>query len=265
MWRWVLLRAVREVLAVAVTAAVLVLPALVGTAAAAPLLPGGGAAAPASTAVAAEPVVGVVQTKITWVRRTASLTYGLKSLLEGQVIAYVDEELPGFRFRYSKPLKNAPVELLARPVGSNTWKRVATRTTNSETVAMFRFDGHKPVRNTDYKVVYRGESIYAASSATTRVNVWRVIASSLRANSDGTATLRGTVAPKVAGRTVRLQRKTCSSCSWSTLKSTKTSSTSRWSFRITRPSTGAWYYRVYTPKDSHFLTSYSGKWTVRRR
>ncbi|MQA63258.1 MAG: hypothetical protein GEU86_17610 [Actinophytocola sp.] len=183
-------------------------------------------------------------------------------MFEGQVVAHSEAGSDDLGYRYTDPLEDAPVALYARPVGWSTWKRVATGRTNSETV--FRFASHKPSRNTDYKVVYPGELIYAASSVTKRVGVRRVISSSMTSNGDGTYTMRGSVAPKVSGKTVRLQRKTCSSCAWSTVKSTKTSSSSTWAFRVTAPTSGSRRYRVYTPADSRFLTSYSGVWTLRR-
>lgn len=76
--------------------------------------------------------------------------------------------------------------------------------------------------------------------------------------------MRGTVIPKVAGTTVRLQRKTCRTCSWATLKSTTT--TQRWAFRIAAPGSQhrTWFYRAVTPRDRHYLTSFSGTWKIHR-
>ncbi|MQA63121.1 MAG: hypothetical protein GEU86_16885 [Actinophytocola sp.] len=199
-----------------------------------------------------DPVISVVPTEVAWTRHTSWLTYGYRSLLEGQVVT-VDGAVP-----------NAAVKLYARPVGQSGWSYVATRRTSSAT-GIFRFDMHKPVRKTDYRVIYGPEWAYTASRAYVTVNVKRKITSTVTRNSDGTFTMTGSIAPKSAGKTVRLQRKKCGSCSYSTIKSITASSTSTYRFRFTGPTTrGTWYFRAYTPSDSGFLTSYSGYWTIRR-
>lgn len=195
--------------------------------------------------------VGVLGTAVRWTRRSTLVTYGGKSLLEGQVVTW-DGAVP-----------DAEVTLLARRVGSSVWATVATRRTSSST-GIFRFDTHAPVRITDYRAVYRDELLYSASEATARVDVRRKISSKMTRNLDGTFTMSGAVAPRYAGKTVRLQRKTCSSCSWSTIKSATTYSTSTWRFRITPPSKpSTWYFRAYTAKDSSFVASYSGTWYLK--
>lgn len=129
-----------------------------------------------------------------------------------------------------------------------------------------RFDMHRPARNTDYRVVYRGELIYAPASTTKRVHVQRRLASTVTSSADGTYTLRGTVTPKVAGKIVRLQRAKCPTwCSFSTVKSTKTTSRSTWSFRVAFPTGSSWSYRAYALSDRYFTDSYSDAWSIRRQ
>lgn len=199
-----------------------------------------------------DPVISVVPTDVAWTRHTSWLTYGYRTLLEGQVVT-VDGAVP-----------NAAVKLYARPVGQSGWSYVASRRTSSN-LGIFRFDTHKPVRKTEYRVSYVPEWAYSASRAYVTVDVKRKITSTVTRAGDGTFTMTGTIAPKSAGKTVRLQRKTCGSCSYSTIKSITASSTSTYRFRFAGPATrGTWYFRAYTPSDSGFLTSYSGYWTIRR-
>lgn len=203
-----------------------------------------------ATPLPVSPNLGAVEAQVSWTRRSTLLTYGGKSLLEGQVVTW-DGALP-----------DAEVVLYARPAGSSAWTRVATRRTSSST-GIFRFD-HAPARITDYRAVYRGELVYSASEATARVQVRRKISSRMTRNSDGTFTMSGAVAPKYAAKAIRLQRKTCSRCSWSTIKSAATSSTSTWKFRITPPAKpGTWYFRAYVSRDSFFTTGYSDTWYLR--
>lgn len=197
------------------------------------------------------PGAGLLTSQINWTGTTASLTYGAAAILRGQVVI-ADGALPG-----------AAVALYARPAGSSSWTYLGTRTSSTST-GIFRFETHRPARNTDYRAVYRGEFLFAASSASTRVNVRRVLTSTMSDNSDDTFTMSGSVAPKYAGKLIRLQRKTCASCSWSTITSSVTSSTSGWRFRVSGPSSvGTWSYRTYVPGDSTFLTSYSDTWLIR--
>lgn len=196
--------------------------------------------------------VGVFTTEVRWTRRTDRVTYGTAALLEGQVTTS-DGALP-----------DVAVHLYGRPVGARDWSPVATRRTSAAN-GRFRFDP-VPVRTTDYRVVFRGELLYGASEAVTRVSVARKVTSAMARNADGTFTMKGTVAPRYVGRTVRLQRKTCSSCAWTTISSAETSSTSTWKFRVTGPGKpGTWSFRAVVPSDSYFLAGSSDTWLITRR
>lgn len=198
-----------------------------------------------------DPVIGVAATEVRWTRRTGWLTYGMRSLLEGQVVT-VDGALP-----------NAEVRLYARPVGWQRWNHISSRRTSTDT-GLFRFGGHKPIRNTDYRVDYVPEWAYAASSGFATVKVRRKITSTVTRNTDGTFTMKGAIAPKSPGKTIRLQRKKCQKCSWSTIKSTTASRWSTWRFRFSGPRRGTWYFRAFTPRDPRFLAGFSGSWAIRR-
>lgn len=196
------------------------------------------------------PAAGILGTQINWTGHSSSLTYGAAAVLKGQVTT-TDGALP-----------DAPVALYGRPAG-DSWRYLGTRR-SSTTDGVFRFDTHRPARNTEYRVEYRGEFLFGSSSATVPVKVRRAITSAMTRNSDGSFMLGGSVAPKVVGKTIRLQRKTCGTCSWSTIKSSTTSSTSTWRFRVTGSATpGTWYFRAYTPSDSGFLTSDSDIWLIK--
>lgn len=91
-----------------------------------------------TTEATAESSVAVIGTYIHWTRRTNWLRYGNTTVLEGQVVAEADAVLA----TYTEPLQDAPVELFARPAGTDHWSRVATGRTDSDTV--FYFDDHNP-------------------------------------------------------------------------------------------------------------------------
>lgn len=194
------------------------------------------------------PLPAVAETEVVWTRRTAWLTHGLSATLEGQVVTY-DGALP-----------DAEVRLYARPAGERGWRYLASRRTTTDTGA-FRFT-HRPSRKTSYKVQYVAEWAYTSSQASATVGVKRRITSAVYASSNGTFTMSGSISPRSADKVVRLQRKTCSSCSWSTVTSTTASSTSTYRLRFAGPRSGTWDFRAYTSGDSYYLTSYTGTWSI---
>lgn len=194
--------------------------------------------------------VGVIDTDVRWTRRTSWLVFGRRALLEGQVVT-VDGALP-----------DAPVRLHAKPYGK-AWRPVATTRTSTDE-GVFRFT-HRPWRKTRYQVEYAGEWAYTPSETKATVNVRRDITSDLKRNNDGSFTMRGALAPKSPGKTVRLQRKTCRSCSWSTIDATTASRYSTWRFRLSGPTRqGTWFFRAVTPRDPAFLKSFGDTWALRR-
>ncbi len=228
-------------------------PAQADTAFYAPVSPTGSAlltTRPVPLVGSGEVSVGVVQSDVRWTRRTSWLVFGHRALLEGQVVT-MDGALP-----------DAPVQLFAKPYG-RSWRPIATTRTSTES-GVFQFT-HKPWRKTRYRVEYAGEWAYTASEAEATVNVRREITSDLKRNADSTFTMRGALAPKSPGKTVRLQRKTCQSCSWSVIKSTSASRDSTFRFRFSGPSRrGTWYFRAITPRDPAYLKSFGDVWALRR-
>lgn len=236
-----------------VSAVLVAAPAQADTTIYAPVSPTGAAlltARPVPLVGSGEISVGVVDTDVRWTRRTNWLVFGHRALLEGQVVT-VDGALP-----------DAPVRLHAKPYGK-AWRPIATTRTSTD-AGVFRFT-HKPWRKTRYRVEYAGEWAYAASEAKATVKVRREITSELKRNADGTFTMRGALAPKSPGKTVRLQRKTCRSCSWSVIKSTSAARDSTFRFRLSGPSRrGTWYFRAITPRDPAYLRSFGDVWALRR-
>lgn len=250
----------RRIRAIAVLTASLATAALItsgqaqaGTSIGAPVSPAASALAVTHAlpvADSGEPVIGVVYTDVRWTRASTWLTYGGRAVLEGQVVTF-DGALP-----------DAAVTLFARPSGGD-WRPVAGTRTDADT-GLFVFRP-KPARKTAYRVEYAGDLAYASSANGWTVNVKRKITSELAGNGDGTFTMRGTIAPRSAGKTVRLQRKACGSCSWSAIATTTAAGDSTFKFRVPGPGKPAtWRFRAYVPGDTGFLTSVGDTWSVRR-
>lgn len=227
-----------------------------------------------ATAVSADPVLaepqrGIIKTRVELAHVTKSPRYGSPAVFIGSIYAHIAQTQDGTGGAVEVVMGDVPVDLFARPVGSRAWKHVATRRTNDiwSGDSVFRFT-HKPRRNTDYRIVYRGDLIHAPSSVTKRVYVQRYVSSVAFQAASGRYYLRGTVFPRVSGKIMRLQRAACPTwCSFSTVKSTRTSTKSTWSFEIT-PSPNRsvkWAYRAYAVKDRYFTNSYSHAWSFKRK
>lgn len=201
----------------------------------------------------AGPVPGVVATEIHWTRWSRQLVYGHSSILEGQVVT-ADGALP-----------DADVDLYARRAGSTRWSLVASTATSSDT-GVFRFDRHVPSATTTYRVVFEATVVYSRSEATKTVRVARRVRDSMTRIDSSAFRFGGSVAPTYSDRRIILQRRQCSGCTWSTVASKNTTARSRWSFRLTGPTTrGTWYYRAVVPADQLFVTSYSDHtWALTR-
>lgn len=213
-----------------------------------------GPAPPRAAALDFAGVPGLTGTEIHWTRWSRWVVYGGASTLEGQVVT--DDGA----------LREAEVELYARRRGADRWRSVGTAVASPET-AVFSFRDHEPSATTDYRVVFAGDLVYAASEATRRVPVRRRVRDRMRRVDPTHYSLRGSVAPRYRDRRVRLQRRTCRRCAWSTVATRDTDGRSRWRFRVDAPDRRhrTWYYRAVVPRDAHFARSYSDRvWSIRR-
>lgn len=208
---------------------------------------------PVVTGTTPAEIDGPLATDVQWTRWSRLVRFGQAAVLEGQVLV-ADGSLP-----------DAPVRLLARPVGTDRWSTVAQSRTTTDT-GVFAFEGVRPEANTDYRVEYGGNLLYASSTADRRVPVARRVRDSITRLSDGDFRLAGSVAPRAAGQRVLLQRRTCESCAWRTVSRTSTNRRSRWGFEVAAPARkGTWWYRAAVPADPRFVRSYSDHvWSVTR-
>lgn len=147
----------------------------------------------------------------------------------------------------SKPVIGMPVALYAKPAGKS-WTKIATATTNASGRVGKTL---KPASNTEYAWKSGRTSTWQSrQSATRAVGVRAAVTinpSTTTALPGTTVELRGSVAPKHAGQTVVLQRRT--STGWSKVKTATLYSTSTYRFKIQMPLTGKLVLRVVKPAD----------------
>jgi hypothetical protein len=214
--------------------------------------------APLPVAGDVRPVPGAQETWIHWTRWSRRLVYGDTTVLEGQVVVGEGDQ--------ARAVRDAEVDLYARRAGSADWEPAGTAAAAGDD-AVFAFHDHAPSANTDYRVVFDGDLLYARSRATRRVDVARHVPDALRRIDASRFALHGSVAPAYRDRAVVLQRRTCRRCSCSALATGRTGARSRWGFRVQVPrESSTWYYRVVVPGDRLFVRGYGDHvWSLTRR
>lgn len=189
--------------------------------------------------------VGLEDTEIRWVRWHTRVVYGDTATLKGQVVTQ-DGAIP-----------DATVDLVAREAGSSKWVSVGSATSDSET-GVFSFTCLKPIRTTEYRAVYHGTLLYGGSEGDRTVEVARRVPDAMTQVAPDQFRFQGSVEPRYVARSVLLQRKSCSSCSWRTLSRATTTARSEWRFTIDVSGfTGSRWYRAVVPADDLYVRSYS--------
>jgi serine protease len=143
---------------------------------------------------------------------------------------------------------------LRRDGAWGTWTDLATTVTDDtgeepgepNRTGEFTFT-HKTLRRSQYRVLYAGDSgFFGAASQRHAVAVAPKVTAALSTASmrlGGTARLSGTVAPKLAGQTVELQRRRADG-TWAVIATQKLSDTSGYRFAIKPTKRGTTTYRV---------------------
>lgn len=176
-------------------------------------------------------------------RQTIALSPSTFSYGSSTVVRGVLTDLDGV------PIAGHTTRLQSRPAGTTTWTTVSTLTTSSTGTVSTSV---KPSSHRDYRLVSDATSAYeAATSSSARATVRQKVTAAVNDSSitlGQTVTVRGSVAPNHAGKSVSLQR--YYSGAWQTLTSRTLSSTSTYSFSYKPNSAGTRTIRVYRPADS---------------
>ena len=155
---------------------------------------------------------------------------------------------------------------LQRKTGQGDWTSIGDAVTSDvDGAATFLTPA---VKNAQYQLVYAGGTYtfpdgsgsvdLAPSTSTPRgIQVYRDL-HDRGVKQSGKNYLVGNVDPGWGGKTIYLQRKTCSSCAWKGYATQRTTSTGGWKFRVPSPKQGKWFWRSYVPATSDYLKSMSG-------
>ncbi len=217
----------------------------------------------ASTAVASTPAsptapgqasaAGRYNTNVRFLNFDHIHRFGTTARIRGQVVAKVGERrgaVAGVRVTLHRKLN-----------GSNRWVRLDADRTNHRARPSFTFRTRAQT-NASYRVVFGGNARLQRSQSVTGVAVHRAFNARLE---DGSGRFHGRVAPRYGHRTIYLEKRNCSSCSWGRITTATTSDRGRYSFKVGAPRTGRYYWRLQTPRTVKYVRSYSGIFTTERR
>ena len=178
--------------------------------------------------------------------------YGSPTHVRGQVTASVRGQrgaVQGVRVRLYRQLR-----------GSSSWVLLGSDYTSHTAHPAFEFTARSK-GNATYRVVYAGNDHLKRSRGATSVSVYRRITSSVE---DGSGRFHGRVTPAYGGKQVALQKRTCASCGWRTVRTQSASRRGSFSFTTDAPAHGRFYFRVSAPASTAFITSYSGVYSTRQ-
>lgn len=176
--------------------------------------------------------------------------YGSDTKIRGQVAATVNGQQGAVR--------GVQVKLYRKLNGTADWNHLQTKYASKSDYPSFTFVANS-VANATYQVRYPGNDNLQPSRGRTPVFVYRHFRAQLE---DGTGRFHGRVTPKYPHRWVQLQKRSCGSCAWHQVRSTKTGDRSRWNFTVGAPRNGRWFWRVTTSATTKYIRSYSGVFTT---
>ena len=154
------------------------------------------------------------------------------------------------------PVASRTVTLQRRMKGSDTWTSVGTGFTDGNGVVQI-WDDAKGTAT--YRLFFDGASdaTYASAYSPDRtVKVMRDL-NAVDLKKGGKLIFKGKVTPKWGKKKIVLERKTSKKGKYKVVNKAKTNKLGGWSFRLSAPRKGSWYYWAWVPAKNGFVKSYS--------
>lgn len=179
--------------------------------------------------------------------------YGRSTTIRGQVAVTIRGS--------QRAVAGVRVKLYRKLDGGSRWHYLDTRRTTTSSYPEFRFTASS-IGNAHYRVRFAGNAQLQPSHRVTGVQVYRRISGRIE---DRTGRFHGRVTPAYAHRVIYLEKRSCGTCGWRTVRTDHTGRRGHYSFKVGAPHRGRWYWRVSTPATTRFIRSYSGVFTTRLR
>jgi hypothetical protein len=150
------------------------------------------------------------------------------------------------------------VTLYRKLAGTGTWKKLGRKATGDEGRFVFKV---RSKGNATYRIVFRGNRVFQPARGQTTVSVYRHFEAQLE---DVTGRFHGRVIPGYAHKRIYLEKRPCAACGWHKARSKLTGRHGKFRFTVGAPATGRTWWRLRTPADTRFITSYSAVFSTER-
>lgn len=177
------------------------------------------------------------------------------AIIRGQVVGWAKGE--------HGSLGGVQVKLYRQLDGESHWVLLGSRVTDRGAFPRFSFSTEAR-QNADYKVTFGGNATFLPSQNTSWLSIYRSFNGSIVDGSQA-ATLHGHVTPYYTHKAIALQKRSCATCDYVTVKRTTTGTGGAYSFSLPAPASGRWWWRVSIPGTTAFIASYGATFSTEQR
>lgn len=180
---------------------------------------------------------------------------GENALVRGQVVGWAQGT--------HGALGGAQVKLYRQLDGNSTWVYLASQVTDQGSHPAFSFTTLAR-QNAHYKVTFGGTALFLPSAGTTSLAIYRVF-NGVITDGSNVATLHGHVSPYYTHKPIAVQKRSCASCAYVTVKHAVTGAGGVYSFGLPAPATGRWWWRLAIPGTAAYIASYGATFSTQER
>jgi hypothetical protein len=175
-------------------------------------------------------------------------SFGTPTVVRGQIAWKTNASVPGGK----------RVKLFRKLATSAQWKPLGHQRTGDKGRFAFKV---RSKGNATYRIVFGGNKVFQPARGTTAVSVYRHFEAQLE---DVSGRFHGRVIPGYAHKRIFLEKRPCADCGWHRARSKITGRHGRFHFTVGAPTSGRYWWRLRTPADTRFITSYSPVFSTRR-
>jgi hypothetical protein len=150
------------------------------------------------------------------------------------------------------------VKLFRKLATSTQWKPLGHQRTGDKGRFAFKVRSRA---NATYRIVFGGNKTFQPARGATAVSVYRHFEAQLE---DVSGSFHGRVIPGYGHKRIFLEKRPCADCGWHRARSKVTGRHGKFHFTVGAPTSGRFWWRLRTPADARFITSYSPVFSTRR-
>jgi hypothetical protein len=150
------------------------------------------------------------------------------------------------------------VKLFRKFATSSQWKSLGHQRTAGKGRFAFKV---RSKANATYRIVFGGNKTFQPARGETAVLVYRHFEAQIE---DVTGRFHGRVIPGYGHKRLFLEKRPCADCGWHRARSKITGRHGHFHFTVGAPTSGRFWWRLRTPADARFITSYSAVFSTSR-